>query len=206
MSLALLSIAAWASLCCERAPFPVTPAPRGPSWAWGAGAGCGAQAPEFTVLERGRRGTYLDQGASLCFCIGLQILYRWATREALSHALYRPTPSWFIFNEGRLLPIPVLASTTSHGSAQVRVSSSLLTCLPPPTPAHHSGEFRSPSLGSLSHTENSLVIILHVVVCKLPCHSLHSVFNDLSASVVLPEADGNNYLENKFLLKEEARN
>ena len=40
----------------------------------------------------------------------------------------------------------------------------------------------------------------------LPCESLHSFFNDLSASVVLSEADGNKCLENKFLLKQEAGN
>lgn len=155
-------------LCCPAprgllsvASGPPSPRPR----LQGGRAGRGAQAPELRVLERGCSGTFLDQGASLCFCIGRQILYRWATREALSHAFHLPAPSWFIFNEGRLLPIPVLASTTSHGSAQAHVSSSLLTCLPPPTPPHRSGEFRSPSSGSLSHTENSHWLLFYTWWC-----------------------------------------
>lgn len=113
----------------------------------------------------------------------------------------------FIFNEGRLLPIPGLASAASRGSAQAHVGSSLLTCLPPPTPPHRPGVVAEPQFGfSESHRKLSLVIILHVVVCMLHCESLHSFFNDLSASVVLSEADGNKCLENKFLLKQEAGN
>lgn len=113
-----------------------------------------------------------------------------------------PRPCFFcpkrIFNEGRLLRLPVLASATSHGSAQARVGSSLLACLPPPTPPRCSGEVRVPE----SHRKPSLVIILHAVVYV----SLRSFLGDLSAPVVLSEADGNECWENKFLLKEEAGN
>ena len=83
----------------------------------------------------------------------------------------------FIFNEGRLLPIPGLASSASRGSAQAHVGSSVLTCLPPPTPPHRSGELRSPSSGSLSHTESSHWLLFYTWRCVCFHVSLSILFS-----------------------------
>lgn len=105
-------------------------------------------------------------GANLCLCHGF-------VPAGKPYGLAFLPQKKFIFNEGRFSRLPVLASATSHGSAQARVGSSLLACLPPPTPPRCSGEVRVPE----SHRKPSLVIILHAVVCM----SLSVLSRDLSA-------------------------